>query len=553
MVRPPPLRPDEPGFWSDFAALVAAGRLRGEAAEDAIVDFITASEVGPQDHPRLRVEVREQVEAVVRADAQLCALLHAEVGQPRQPPEPPRTPEPSPVAPVETVAEPPAQQRPTQGGPPGGRSRRAPAPRNPPRDRAAPSRRSRARRERVEADGVDAFSAGQTRRRALTVAGIVGAIAVSAWAWTMLREKPCDRLAKKICLALSDCEQGAVRTSLAAPDIGDELCESTRIALDEALVGVDPAKTVPVFTRVMTEQLGLDPRGEKAGAAKGDGPKLLEPTTVVEGTSTLIDLFADDAHLLWTRQDPPGVFRVRNIGGTPEVLAEHLDATDVVATRDFVYWVSREPTGGTLWADKKRGEYEPMRIEVDGFSPVRAAFMGPELAFVDETTGDIMMAAVAGGDPRAIAHGGLPAPVEIAADEALVFWATTEGAISSAPRSGGETRVLAERQHAPASLASDSTHLYWIDRGQGTLARVPKQGGSVEALVTGRPGLWDLAIDDDRVYATDRDAGRLMSVAKVDAAITVLAEGLLQPTCVVIDGAAIYWEANGSIARLPKS
>jgi hypothetical protein len=405
----------------------------------------------------------------------------------------------------------------------------------------------------VEPDGVDSFSAGQTRRRVATVAGIVGGIVVSAWAWTMLREKPCDRLARKICLALSDCEQGAVRTSLAAPDIGDELCESTRVALDEALAGVDPAKTVPIFTRVMTKQLGFDPRGEKAGAVKGDRPKLLEPTTVVEGTSTLIDLFADDAHLLWTRQDPPGVFRVRNIGGIPEVLAEHLDATDVVATRDFVYWVSREPTGGTLWADKKRGEYEPMRIEVDGFSPVRAAFMGPELAFIDATTGDIMMAAVAGGDPRAIAHGGLPAPVEIAADEALVFWATTEGAISSAPRSGGDTLVLAERQHAPASLASDSTHLYWIDRGQGTLARVPKQGGSLEALVTGRPGLWDLAIDEDRVYVTDRDAGMLMSVAKVDAAITVLAQGLSQPTCVVIDGAAIYWEANGSIARLPKS
>jgi hypothetical protein len=540
----PLLRPDQPAFWSDFAALVAGGGLRGDAAEDAIVDFITASEVGPRDPPRLRVEVRELVEEVVRGDADLRALLHAEVSGPAPiDPAPALDPAPLPAPRAEAIAAPRREPR-----------REAPsAPR-----RSGPVAARRARRrpqgDRVEADDVEGFAARQTRRRILTALAIVGGVVLGGWLWSVLREKPCDRLARKICLALDDCETSVVRAALRTRKIGEETCDATRTAIDEAIAGVDPAKSVPIFTRVMREQIGFDPRGEKvaAGGSEGAASKRAEAMTVVEGVSTLVDLFADDAHLIWTRQDPPGVFRARNIGGSIEVLAEHPDAVDVVATRDFVYWVSRDPAGGKLWTDKKRGEHEPMLIEVEGFAPVRAAFMGPELAFADGTTGAIVMAAVAGGEPRRIAEGGLPAPVEITADATDVFWATTDGALFTAPRSGGQTRVLAERQHAPASLATDPTHLYWIDRGQGRLVRVPKAGGAIEILVDDRPGLWDLTLDDARVITTDRDAGMVLAVPKSGGAITVLAEGLSQPTRVVVDGAAVYWEAGGVLQRLPK-
>jgi hypothetical protein len=400
---------------------------------------------------------------------------------------------------------------------------------------------------------VDSFAAGQLRRRVLSILAIGAALGGGWVAWQALQEKPCDRLARKICLALSDCELAAVRATLTAREVEAERCEATGAAIDEAIVGVDAAKARGVFARVMIEQLGFDPRGgsEQTQSSK-DTSKMRQATTVVENVGTVTDLFADEAHLIWTSQSPPGVFRVRSIGSDVETLSDHPESIDVVATRDFVYWVSQTPSGGTLWTDKKRGDYEPMVIEVQGWSPTRAAFMGPELAFVDGATGAIVMAAVAGGEPRPIAQGGLPAPVAIAADATHVFWATASGSIASAPRDGGETHVLAEGSGDCAALVLDSTHLYWIERSRGALVRVPKQGGAVETLVADRPGLLDLAIDETRVYASDGSGGMIVSVAKTDGAITVLAQGLPRPTQLVVDRAALYWEAGGAIARLPK-
>ena len=508
-------RPHEPAYWRELAQLVAAGDLRGDAAEEAVVDLITASEVGRRDHPRVRFEIREQVRAVVREDRELLALLHERS-------EGDARPEPAVVV----------HDR-----------KRARVPRR--------ERSGRPAKPEPDTDGVDAFAAGQTRRRVLTAVGVVVALVGGVTAWTALREKPCESLARKICLALDECRSSTVRASLKSEGIDDARCEATKAAIDQALAGVDPAKAQGVFTRVMTQELGFDPRGVAEAKPAKDG-RAREPATIVEGVATLGDLFADEAHLLWTRQNPPGVFRVRSIGGTPEPLSEHPDPIDVFATQDFVYWVSRGPTGGTLWTDKKRGEYEPMPIEVEGFTPLRAAFMGPELAFVDAATGAIVIAAVAGGEPRVVAAGELPPPRAIAGDDAHVFWVTGAGAVMMAARSGGDTRVLAQGQRDCVTLMPDATHLYWIDRGQGSLVRVPKTGGALETLVSGRPGLWDLALDGQRIYATDRDAGMVICITKSDAALTVIAEGLAQPTAIVVDGAAVYWEAGGMIARLPK-
>lgn len=550
MARASPPRSFEPGPWGELARQVASGHLRGEAAEQVVVDAIVAGEIAPGMAPGVRTRIRGEVVAAVREDRALRALLYGPQAARLAPDVPPRptardeiAPPPAPAA--AATAHPRARAERTRG---------SASPRPSPRRRRGGQPRRRAPDEALE---VEAFAARQTRNRVLGAIGIVGLGAALVGAWSVLRTGPCEALARRMCLKLEGCDLPTVGRSLKEQAVTDEVCERTMQALDEALEGVDPAKSVPVFVDAMNEQLGFDPRGEAAQwdpSPSTEVSKTPTPVVVVEGQASMTSLFADGVHLIWSRQSPPGVWRVRNIGGAVELLAQHPDPIDVTATRDFVYWVGRDPAGAKLWTDKKRGEYAPATIEAEGFSPVRAAFMGPELAFIDATTGAVVVLAVAGGEPRKIAEPGLPAPVAIAADETDVFWATAgpQGGISAAPRTGGPTRQLAAKQPDPRVLRPDATHLYWLDRAAGAIFRVAKAGGSVETVTQGHPGVWDFALDDTRVFFSASEAGKILAVPKAGGDVEVVVEGLTQPRHVVIDGAAVYWEAGGVVQRLPK-
>ncbi|HEX8796003.1 MAG TPA: hypothetical protein VF765_33870 [Polyangiaceae bacterium] len=201
-------------------------------------------------------------------------------------------------------------------------------------------------------------------------------------------------------------------------------------------------------------------------------------------------------------------------------------------------------------------------------------------------------------------------PLDIAVDEARVYWATggnagTEGAIVSCPIDGGTPTTLASRQAQVESIAIDAKNVYWTRFDDESLFMCPKDGcgagpillwkgtgvesvGSVSGDGTdlywgGGPALLEcaapgcngapvtlvtlasnvgpsgLAVDASDIYWTTvfiNSPSTLMRCAKSDCAGTAvtIASGPSIWMNVVSDATSLYWTAAkyGSVVRCAK-
>lgn len=565
------MSPSIPGVDA-LIADVAAGRLRGTEAFDEIVTCIAAHETPLQATDEERQLVVEQVVQAVSQDRALCELLFA-------PPESAgRKPAPAPLVKptLKSVEVLEANEDPFSGEDEDDafydEEADEPIAPLPLTDEEIDAELEAIEREREARQG-GGFESPQ-RRGQLMGALILGAVVVGGGAlWFMTRPDTCDKLAKKICREgnTKSCEIVKFGEALEAKNVDEGKCGSVLTALEAAVEGTKKSERAAAFDRALVEALGFDPRGENA-------PKLAEPkpagppppTVVIEGQLGIADVHIDQAHVYWTSTQPPGVFRARNIGGAIEPFGNQPDAIDVTPTKDFLYWVARGPAGGQIWVDKIRGKHEPTTIALEGFSPKRAAFLGGEFAFIDGTTGAVMMASVDGAPPRVLVPGRpvpdpkarkpktpVPAgpaalPTELTADATHVFVLSPApvSTVWAVPRDGqAPPRALATGQTQPRTLTLDDTHVYWVEAAKGAITRVPKAGGVPELLATGQAGAAGLAMDAANVYWTNEPAGTVHSVAKAGGDMVTVASGLSNPSFVAVDSVAVFYESGGSLFR----
>ncbi|MGH1346535.1 MAG: hypothetical protein ACRBN8_33525 [Nannocystales bacterium] len=570
------MSPSIPGM-DVLIADVAAGRLRGTEAFDEIVACIAAHETPAQATDEERQLVVEQTVRAVSQDRALCELLFAPPQSAGPKPAPAVMVKPK-LQPVEVLE---ADEDPFSGEEEDdddaffeddgddGDDLVAPLPLT---DEEIDAELEAIEREREARQG-GGFESPQ-RRGQLVGALVLGAVVVGGGSlWFMTRPDTCDKLVKRICLEgkTKSCETVEFGKALAAKDVGEDKCVSVMAALNTAVEGKKKSEKTAAFDRALVEALGFDPRGDdapKIAEPKPTGPP--PPTLVIEGQLGIADVFIDHAHVYWTSSQPPGVFRARNIGGAIEPFGAHADAIDVTPTKDFLYWVVRGPTGGQIWVDKLRGAHAPTTIPLEGFSPTRAAFLGGEFAFIDGTTGAVMMASVDGGLPRVLVPGrpvidpkarkpktppppGPAAfPTELQGDATHVFVLSPApvSTVWAVPRDGqAPPRALATGQTQPRTLTLDATHVYWVEAGAGAITRVPKTGGVPELLATGQAGAAGLATDTASVYWTNEPAGTVHSVPKAGGEVTTVASSLSNPSFVAVDSVAVFYESGGTIFR----
>jgi len=568
------MSPSIPGMDAVIAD-VAAGRLRGTDAFDEIVTCIAAHETPAQATDEERQAVVEQAVRAVSQDRELCELLFAPPQPAASKPAPPVMVKPT-LQPVEVIeasedpfsgeADDEAFYEDEEGGPD---DEVAPLPLS---DEEIDAELEAIEREREARQG-NGFESPQRRGQLLGALALGAVVILGGAAWYMTRPNSCDELVKSICLKgnTKSCKTVEFGKALTDNGVDEDKCVSVMAALDTAVKGKKKSEKTAAFDRALVEALGFDPRGDDAPKPvepKPTGPP--PPTVVVEGQLGLADVFIDQAHVYWTSSQPPGVFRARNIGGAIEGFGKQPDAIDVTPTKDFLYWVARTPTGGQVWVDKVRGAHAPTMIALEGFSPKRAAFLGDEFAFIDGTTGAVMMASVAGGPPRVLVPGrpipdpkarkpktppppgpaALPTEVQGDATHVFVLSPAPVSTVWAVPRDGlAPPRALATGQTQPRTLTLDATHVYWIEAGAGSITRVPKAGGVPELLATGQAGAAGLAMDAASVYWTNEPAGTVHSVPKLGGDMTTVASGLSNPSFIAVDSVAVFYESGGSLFR----
>lgn len=567
------MSPSIPGMDA-LIADVAAGRLRGTDAFDELVSRIAAQETPDDATDQERQLIVEQVVRAVSQDRGLCEMLFAAPDAPRATPK------------VESVAADAPKKK--------AKTKKPAEPDDdddffgddeddsaddeivplPLTDEEIDAELEAIEREREARQG-GGFGAPQRRGQLMGMLALGAVVVGGGVAWYLTRPDTCDQLVKRICLEgkTKSCETVAFGDALESNSVGEDKCVSVMAALDDAVEGKKTKERQSAFDRALVKELGFDPRGDDAPKVAEPAPKgPPPPTVVVEGQLGMADMFLDQAYVYWTSTQPPGVFRVRNIGGAIEPFGNQPDATDITPTKNFVYWVARAAAGGQVWLDKVRGSHDPSTLALEGFSPKRAAFLGPEFAFIDATTGAVMMAAVSGGPPRVLVPGRpvaadtpkrrgkkeeVPAgpaalPTELVGDEAHVYVLSPApvSTVWAVPRDGqAPPRALATGQTNPRTVSLDETHVYWVEGGQGAITRVPKTGGVPEVLATGQAGAGGLAIDATHVYWTNTASGSLHSIPKAGGDMTTVASGLSEPRFVAVDSVAIFYESGGTVFR----
>lgn len=540
---------------------VGAGRRRGTQAFDAIVDLIARHETPRGASESLRRQIHDDVVLVVSQDRELCKMVFAEVA---------RTPRAKPKKAAKAAAK---KRRLKEALPP----EHDDEPIGPPplsdeeidAELEAIQREREARAAQGNSAGFESeFGAPQSRGQLYGALGLASVVLIGGGVWYFTQPTECDRLTKRICVEgnTKGCDPIAFSEALEEQGVDEAKCVATMGALDSAVEGKNNTERPAAFDRALVEALGFDPRGDAAPTPpkpKPEGPP--PPTVVVEGQATMSDMFVDRAHVYWTTQEPPGVYRVRNIGGEVEAFGNQVAPLDVTPTKNFVYWISRTPAGASVLSDKVRGSHDLRTVPLEGFSPVRAAFGESDFAFIDGTSGAVMLASVAGGPPRELVAGRAPTaaegdaaaappvlPTDIIGDATHVFVAMPApvATVWAVPRNGGAPALaLATGQNAPGHLAADATHVYWVEATAGTIVRAPRGGGIAEVIAQGQVGAGMLALDEVAVYWPNATTGEVHSVPKAGGKPTTIATGLSTPRYVAADAAAIFWESGGTVYR----
>ncbi|UQA58964.1 hypothetical protein [Polyangium aurulentum] len=182
----------------------------------------------------------------------------------------------------------------------------------------------------------------------------------------------------------------------------------------------------------------------------------------------------------------------------------------------------------------------------------------------------------------------------LALDETRVYWTSAAGTIDALALGGGARITLASGQEDPWDLAVDEQGIYWTDSGANTVVSMPPSGGATTLLteagnplgivvrngavhftntydklsndeqvvrvplpagpasvVAATPGAWMLAVDDTRVYWTDRASGAVWSALLGGGDAKALAQGIVEPTDIEVDGEAAYVTALEATFRIP--
>ena len=569
------MSPSIPGMDA-LIADVAAGRLRGTDAFDEVVSRIAAQETPDDATDQERQLIIEQVVRAVSQDRGLCEMLFAAPDAPRATPKTTSVeadpPKPKKKAKKVETPEPEDDDFFGDEEDESGDDEIVPLPLT---DEEIDAELEAIEREREARQG-GGLGSPQRRGQLMGMLALGAVVVGGGVAWYLTRPDTCDQLVKRICLEgkTKSCETVAFGEALESNSVGEDKCVSVMAALDTAVEGKKTKERQSAFDGALVKELGFDPRGDDAPTIAEPAPKgPPPPTVVVEGQLGMADMFLDQAYVYWTSTQPPGVFRVRNIGGAIEPFGNQPDAIDITPTKNFVYWVARAAAGGQVWLDKVRGSHDPSTLALEGFSPKRAAFLGAEFAFIDATTGAVMMAPVSGGPPRVLVPGRpvatdtpkrrrgkkeeVPAgpaalPTELVGDDAHVYVLSPApvSTVWAVPRDGqAPPRALATGQTNPRTVTLDDTHVYWIEGGQGAITRVPKTGGVPEVLATGQAGAGGLAIDAVNVYWTNTASGSLHSVPKAGGDMVTVASGLSEPRFVAVDSVAIFYESGGTVFR----
>lgn len=526
-----------------LARRIASGQLRGDAAFDAVVSLIAAEEIPPGATQQQAAQVRDQVALGVSHDRELCALIYRQPDAPR--------------AELAGGAAAPAGARRVDRAPP---ARTAP----PPKTTAAPGPTQQVRRTRrapePELELLDdaRFAARQRRQRILSGLAVIVVLAVVGFGFWLVRPSPCETLATNTCgqlLSLGQCEVTGIQAELEAHGADAALCEETIAAVQEATADLAGDRRTKVYVQTLKDTLGFDPLNLPEPEPEPERADS-KPVPLVTEQASMTSLFLDEAHLYWSATSPPGVYRVRSVGGTAQPLANHPGSRDVWVSDDFVYWLSVAADTSTLWADKKRGEHDPQSITVpETHRPMMAAFMGPHAAYVDGPTNAIYVIAVAGGEPRELAPASEMPPMHLVGDGEVVMWTTPGPAaqLRSAGVQEGPATTLSAELGQPRALTLAEGFVYWADDAKGSIHRMPKAGGEVQTVAGDIRGVSDIEVGRSTVYWVE-SAGTLKAapLPGTPGEARTIASGLAAPRFVVADAAAVFWESGGTVFRLPQ-
>lgn len=164
-------------------------------------------------------------------------------------------------------------------------------------------------------------------------------------------------------------------------------------------------------------------------------------------------------------------------------------------------------------------------------------------------TGAVRSVPAAGGSVTVVATD-QNGPVDLAYRDGFVYWACFSGSgnISRAPDAGGEAKVLANA-NAPWSVTVDDSFVYWTSRQDGSVHKLPVGGGAEPApLADGEtPGqLPGLAASGSSLYWVDTERGEIRAVDKNGGPIRVLADGLVNPLNLAVEGEHLVWVEAGA-------
>ena len=131
--------------------------------------------------------------------------------------------------------------------------------------------------------------------------------------------------------------------------------------------------------------------------------------------------------------------------------------------------------------------------------------------------GNILRVSKDGGKPVAVASENVGVGVDIAVDDAKVYWAnhgyysanspTKPSPIYAVSKQGGQVEIFADQQNIPHSLVVDEKFVYWVT--PTSILKQAKRGGQPQVIyqATDREGVDELAEDSENLYFGFRGAG----------------------------------------------
>lgn len=230
-----------------------------------------------------------------------------------------------------------------------------------------------------------------------------------------------------------------------------------------------------------TENQGVIARAEKAGSAA---------ETLVMNEQDVVGLRLDDKSLYWARRDGV-VKRLPKIGSEETVIADQAGRIGSVAiTKLNVIWSYNPPATAGEPAEAGAIQQAPIEggatstlaatkgLELIAASDVRVFWSGVDTDAIamNPTARPILISSIAldGSDEQVLARD-LEDVNALAADEAHVFFSTSQGDVNVLPVGGGTPTTFSSGPTGKTSLALDATSVYWARAGGNAIFTYPKQ------------------------------------------------------------------------------